>query len=91
MPDAARSCSTARGHRPVRAMPDAAARKMLASAIWEDFAALGWQRVEYRRSRRAVELGLGDLIPGVLCLTEDEMSLVGARGLAPPIATSALT
>ncbi|HET7739961.1 MAG TPA: hypothetical protein VFL67_04855 [Mycobacterium sp.] len=63
---------------------DAAARKTLASALWDDFAALGWQRVEYKWSRNAVEVGLAELVPGVIGLTDDEVSLVGARGVTPP-------
>jgi hypothetical protein len=36
----------------------------------------------------AIRGGLGKIIPGELNLTDDEMVLVGARGLKPPAPTS---
>ena len=67
---------------------DAAGRKSLATALWTDFAALGWQKVSYAWSRNALEVGLGTLVPGEIHLTEDEVSLVGARGFEPPTSSS---
>ncbi len=67
---------------------DPAARKTLAEALWVEFSALGWQKVTYTWSRHALELGLGRLVPGEIMLTDDEVSLVGARGVEPPVVGS---
>jgi len=64
---------------------DAAGRKSLATALWSDFAALGWQKVTYTWTRHALEVGLGRLVPGEINLTDDEVSLVGARGVKPTV------
>jgi hypothetical protein len=73
-PQVVRSAGPLAGHR-------RGGRKSLASALWTDFAALGWRRVAYTWSQHALEVGLGSLVPGEIHLSDDEVSLVGARGV----------
>ena len=62
---------------------DNAARKSLEAALWTDFAALGWSEIRHTWSRHAIQVALGGrLVPGEFTLSDDELSLVGARGTA---------
>ena len=63
------------------------ARQLIAASLFEETSALGWRVFSYRWTAHAIRRGLGDVIPGELHLTDDEMVLVGARGIAPPPTT----
>ena len=53
------------------------ARQMIAASLFEETSALGWRSFRYRWPPHAIRRGLGDVLPGELHLTDDEMVLVG--------------
>jgi hypothetical protein len=55
------------------------ARQLIAASLFEETSALGWRVFSYRWTTHAIRRGLGDVIPGELHLTDDEMVLVGER------------
>ena len=63
------------------------ARQLIAASLFEETSALGWRSFRYRWTPHAIRRGLGEVIPVELHLTDDEMVLVGARGIAPPPTT----
>ena len=63
------------------------ARQLIAASPFEATSALGWRSFRYRWTPHAIRRGPGDVIPGELHLTDNEMVLVGARGAAPSCLT----
>ena len=61
------------------------ARQLIAASLFEETSALGWRSFRYRWTPHAIRRGLGDVIPEEPNLTDDEMVLVGARGVAPTL------
>jgi hypothetical protein len=67
---------------------DEDARQQLAGALFAAFDAKGFQGVEYAWTPAAVNRGLSEAVPAVLEIGPDELSLVGARGVATTITMS---
>ena len=49
------------------------ARQLIAASLFEETTALGWRSFRYRWTAHAIRRGFGDVIPGELHLTDDEM------------------
>jgi hypothetical protein len=62
--------------------PDA--RQTISTAIFARTDVLGFRRLEYELTEDAIELGLDAALPAAFELGTRLVSLVGARGIAPP-------